>query len=242
MFERKYYMKSLFNKYVWLQLILSILLLFGGAVIIAFAINNNTEVLENALNIVIAVILFLFGLFAILTAFIFETKKYITLSLLYGSASIALGVFLCTKELVLLNYIIYLIAIFFIVIGAVELLKAIILTVKDRKQLALIIISYIIAVLCIVAGILAIVYRKEVKDVLNIVTCIIAGVLLLLAGGWELYLGIKALVMRNKNGAPKVKENKRNKKEEPVNEAQSEEPKQEDIKELDYTSNQIEQK
>ena len=235
-------MKSLFSKYVWLQLILSILLLFGGAVIIAFAINNNTEVLENALNIVVAVILFLFGLFAILTAFFFETKKYITASLLYGSASIALGVFLCTKELVLLNYIIYLIAIFFIVIGAVELLKAIILTVKDRKQLALIIISYIIAVLCIVAGILAIVYRKEVKDVLNIVTCIIAGVLLLLAGGWELYLGIKALVMRNKNGAPKVKESKKNKKEEPVNEAQPEEPKQEEIKELDYTSNQIEQK
>ena len=64
-------MKSLFSKYVWLQLILSILLLFGGAVIIAFAINNNTDVLENALNIVVAVILFLFGLFAILTAFVF---------------------------------------------------------------------------------------------------------------------------------------------------------------------------
>ena len=173
-------MKSLFNKYVWLQLILSILLLFGGSVIIAFAINNNTEVLENALNIVIAVILFLFGLFAILTAFIFETKKYVTLSLLYGSASIALGVFLCTKELVLLNYIIYLIAIFFIVVGAVELLKAIILTIKDRKQLTLIIVSYIIAVLFITAGILAIVFRKDVKDVLNIVTCILAGVLLFL--------------------------------------------------------------
>ena len=233
-------MKSLFNKYVWLQLILSILLLFGGSVIIAFAINNNTEVLENALNIVIAVILFLFGLFAILTAFIFETKKYITLSLLYGSASIALGVFLCTKELVLLNYIIYLIAIFFIVVGAVELLKAIILTVKDRKQLTLIIISYTIAVLFIAAGILAIVFRKDVKDVLNIVTCILAGVLLFAAGAWELYLGIKALVAKNKNSAPRSK--KKDKKEEQVVEAQPEQPKQEEIKELDYTSNKIEQK
>lgn len=233
-------MKSLFNKYVWLQLILSILLLFGGSVIIAFAINNNTEVLENALNIVIAVILFLFGLFAILTAFIFETKKYITLSLLYGSASIALGVFLCTKELVLLNYIIYLIAIFFIVVGAVELLKAIILTVKDRKQLTLIIISYTIAVLFIAAGILAIVFRKDVKDVLNIVTCILAGVLLFAAGAWELYLGIKALMAKNKNSAPRGK--KKDRKEEQVVEAQPEQPKQEEIKELDYTSNKIEQK
>jgi len=232
-------MKSLFNKYVWLQLILSILLLFGGSVIIAFAINNDTKVLENALNIVIAVILFLFGLFAILTAFIFETKKYVTLSLLYGSASIALGVFLCTKELVLLNYIIYLIAIFLIVVGAVELLKAIILTVKDRKQLTLIIVSYIIAVLFITCGILAIVFRDKIKDVLNIVTCILAGVLLLLAGGWELYLGIKALVSKNKNGASKEK--KKSKKDDQVVATQQEQPKEE-IKEIDYTSNKIEQK
>lgn len=231
-------MKSLFSKYVWLQLILSILLLFGGAVIIAFAINNNTEVLENALNIVVAVILFLFGLFAILTAFFFETKKYITASLLYGSAAIALGVFFCTKQLMLLEYLIYLIAIFFIVVGAVQLLKAILLTVgKHKDQLVLIIFTYIIAALFIAAGILAIVFRDNLRTGLNIAASIIVGVLLLLAGGWELYLGIKAIIANSKNSAPKVKNNKKNKKEEPVNnEAQPEE-----IKELDYTSNQIEQ-
>ena len=223
-------MKSLFSKYVWLQLILSILLLFGGAVIIAFAINNNTEVLENALNIVVAVILFLFGLFAILTAFFFETKKYITASLLYGSASIALGVFLCTKQLMLLEYLIYLIAIFLIVVGAVQLLKAILLTIrKEKDKLALIIITYILALLFIAAGILAIIFRDNVRNALNIVASIIVGVLLLIAGGWELYLGIKAIISKNKN-------------EEPVNEAQPEEPKQEEVKELDYTSDKIEQK
>lgn len=235
-------MKSLFNKYVWLQLILSILLLFGGAVIIAFAINNNTEVLENALNIVVAVILFLFGFFAILTSFIFETKKYITVSLLYGSASIALGVFLCTKQLMLLDYIIYLIAIFLIVVGAIQLLKAILLTVrKEKDKLVLIIITYILAVLFIAAGILAIIFRNNVKDVLNIVASVIVGILLLVAGGYELFLGIKALVT-NKKKANKVVEEK---KEEPANEVQleqPEEPKQEEVKELDYTSNQIEQK
>ena len=232
-------MKSLFSKYVWLQLILSILLLFGGAVIIAFAINNNTDVLENALNIVVAVILFLFGLFAILTAFVFETKKYITASLLYGSASIALGVFLCTKQLMLLDYIIYLIAIFLIVVGAIQLFKAILLTVKKQKdQLALIIITYVLAVLFIAAGILAIIFRENLKTGLNIAASIIVGVLLLVAGGYELYLGIKAIVGKNKTNAPKVKNNKKHKKEEPV----PEEAKQEEIKELDYTSNQIEKK
>lgn len=235
-------MKSLFNKYVWLQLILSILLLFGGSVIIAFAINNNTEVLENALNIVVAVILFLFGFFAILTSFIFETKKYITISLIYGSASIALGVFLCTKQLMLLDYIIYLIAIFLIVVGAVQLLKAILLTVKKTKdKLALIIITYILAVLFIAAGILAIIFRDNVKDVLNIVASVIVGVLLLAAGGYELVLGIKALITNKKKANQVVEE----KKEEPASEVQPEqpeEPKQEEIKELDYTSNQIEEK
>lgn len=235
-------MKSLFNKYVWLQLILSILLLFGGAVIIAFAINNNTEVLENALNIVVAVILFLFGFFAILTSFIFETKKYITMSLICGSASIALGVFLCTKQFMLLEYLIYLIAIFFIVVGAIELLKAILLTVKKAKdQLALIIITYILAVLFIAAGILAIVFRDNVKDVLNIVASVIVGVLLLVAGGYELVLGIKALITNKKKANQVVEE----KKEEPTAEAQpeqAEKPQQEEIKELDYTSNQIEEK
>lgn len=232
-------MKSLFSKYVWLQLILSILLLFGGAVIIAFAINNNTDVLENALNIVVAVILFLFGLFAILTAFVFETKKYITASLLYGSASIALGVFLCTKQLMLLDYIIYLIAIFLIVVGAIQLFKAILLTVKKQKdQLALIIITYVLAVLFIAAGILAIVFRDNLKTGLNIAASIIVGVLLLVAGGYELYLGIKAIVGKNKTNAPKVKNNKKHKKDEPA----PEEAKQEEIKELDYTSNQIEEK
>ena len=234
-------MKSLFSKYVWLQLILSILLLFGGAVIIAFAINNNTEVLENALNIVVAVILFLFGFFAILTSFIFETKKYITVSLLYGSASIALGVFLCTKQFMLLEYLIYLIAIFFIVVGAIELLKAILLTVKKEKdKLALIIITYILAVLFIVAGILAIIFRDNVKDVLNIVASVIVGVLLLVAGGYELVLGIKALISNKKKANQVVEE----KKEEPVSEVQPEQPEEpqpEEIKELDYTSNQIEE-
>ena len=234
-------MKSLFNKYVWLQLILSILLLFGGAVIIAFAINNNTEVLENALNIVVAVILFLFGFFAILTSFIFETKKYITVSLLYGSASIALGVFLCTKQFMLLEYLIYLIAIFFIVVGAIELLKAILLTVKKEKdKLALIIITYILAVLFIAAGILAIIFRDNVKDVLNIVASVIVGVLLLVAGGYELVLGIKALISNKKKTNQVVEE----KKEEPVSEVQPEQPEEpqpEEIKELDYTSNQIEE-
>ena len=188
-------MKSLFKKYVWLQLILSILLLFGGALIIAFAATNKQNILEDALNIIAAVILFLFGLFAILTSFIFESNKLFTNGLLYGSACIALGVFLCTRELVLLNYLVYLLAIFFIVVGAIELVNGILLIAKKEKRILFIILSFVAAALFITGGILAIVYRSNVK----IAFCIIAGALLFVAGVYELIFGIREMIEQNKN-------------------------------------------
>ena len=215
-------MKSLFKKYIWLQLILSILLLFGGALIIAFAATNKQNILEDALNIIAAVILFLFGLFAILTSFIFEPNKLFTNGLLYGSACIALGVFLCTRELVLLNYLVYLLAIFFIVIGTVELINAIILIAKKEKNVLYIVLCFVSAALFITGGILAIIYRSNVK----IAFCIIAGVLIFSAGVYELIFGIREMVAQNKNKGERKPAKKSKKKEE---------QKQEEIKELDYT-------
>ena len=215
-------MKDLFKKYIWLQLILSILLLFGGALIIAFAASNKLNVLQEGLNIIAAVILFLFGLFAILTSFIFEPNKWFTYGLLYGSACIALGVFLCTRELILLTYIVYLLAIFFIVVGAVELINGVLLAVKKTKEVWLMVICFVLAVLFITGGILAIIYRENVK----IAFCIVAGILLFAAGVYELVFGIRELIQQNKNREKKPV--RKAKKKEP-------EPKKEEVKELDYT-------
>ena len=215
-------MKDLFKKYIWLQLILSILLLFGGALIIAFAASNKLNVLQEGLNIIAAVILFIFGLFAILTSFIFEPNKWFTYGLLYGSACIALGVFLCTRELILLTYIVYLLAIFFIVVGAIELINGVLLVVRKTKEIWLIVVCFVAAVLFITGGILAIVYRENVK----IAFCIVAGILLFAAGVYELIFGIRELVNQNKNKDRKPA--RKTKKKEP-------EPKKEEIKELDYT-------
>ena len=215
-------MKDLFKKYIWLQLILSILLLFGGALIIAFAASNKLNVLQEGLNIIAAVILFIFGIFAILTSFIFEPNKWFTYGLLYGSACIALGVFLCTRELILLTYIVYLLAIFFIVVGAVELINGVLLAVRKTKEVWLMIICFVLAVLFITGGILAIVYRENVK----IAFCIIAGILLFAAGVYELVFGIREIVNQNKN-----KERK------PARKAKKKEPEtnKQEVKELDYT-------
>lgn len=213
-------MKSLFNKYIWLQLILSILLLFGGALIIVFAATGNSGVLREGLNIIAAVTLFLFGLFAILTAFIFEPTKPLTNGLLYGSACIALGVFLCIRDFFLLDYLVLLLAIFFIVIGSVELVKGIFMLVNKYKDTKVIIFAFAIAAIFITGGILAIIFRAKMVTAF----CIIAGVLLVIAGVYELVMGIKVLANQNKNKSQRRNAKKTNNVE-----------KKENIKELDYT-------
>ena len=225
-------MKSLFTKYVWLQLILSILLLFGGALIIAFGIMGKDEILVDALNIIAAVILFLFGTFAILATLVFEQNKIFTNGLLYGSACIALGVFLCMREFVLLNYLVILLAIFFIVIGAIELIKGIIFVAKKEKNVPQIVIAFVAAAIFIAGGILALIFRDKVR----IAFCIVGGVLLFAGGVWELFLGIKAMIAISKSRPSKKVARRANKQEtmpEPVKE--EEEPKKQEIKELDYT-------
>ena len=247
-------MKSLFNKYIWLQLILSILLLFGGAIIIAFAINDikdETQHVTDALNICVAVILFLFGGFALLATLIFESKKYITTGLLYGSASIAMDIMFVAKKLYIIEYLVYLLAIFLIVIGGVELIKAIIMTVRHKSyEVWRIVIAYVVAVLFIGGGIVSLI--PQFHDSLQIPFCIFGGALLFIAGVFQLYAGIKAMVAHFKGEQQEPKEKKKKDKAptvpvgspdaidaQPVVEAVPEQP---EIKELDYTSNQIEQK
>ena len=214
-------MKSLFSKYIWLKLILAVLLLFGGALIIVFAVLGKANVLQSGLNIIAAVILFLFGLFAIIATFAFEVDKVFTNGLLYGSACIALGVFLCLEKIVLLEYLVWLLAIFFIVVGGVEIIKGVILLIKKYKPIVAIVMTFIVGTVFVVGGILAIIFNAD----LRIVFCIIAGALLFLAGVYNLFFGIKEMIAHNKTKEPK-KGKKGSKKEE-----------QEEVKELDYTEN-----
>lgn len=213
-------MKSLFTKYIWLQLILSILLLFGGALIVIFAVLGKPNILEDGLNIIAAVILFLFGLFAIIASFAFESDRVFTNGLLYGSACIALGVFLCIKELILLNYLVILLAVFFIVIGAVEIIKGIILVCTKFKVVAAIVITFVVGAIFLAGGILALIFRNDVK----LAFCIVAGILIFLAGIYLLVTGINAMIHANKNKGEK-KADKKAKKEE----------NKEEVKELDYS-------
>ena len=245
-------MKKLFSKFVWLQLILSILLLFGGTLVIVFAVRDET-VLKQALNIIVAVILFLFGGFAILTTFIFERKSAISYAIVYGSASIALGVFLCIrsdKGLYLLDYLVYLLAIFFIVVGAIELIKAIVMTIKVKPPVWVLVLAYLFSTIFIVGGILSLIFWDKVQTVF----CVIAGALLFLLGVYELIEGVKEMIAQIRNNPEKPVKERALKKDKRKEKAPEEAPQEQEtpevidqqpepeIKELDYTSNQIEQK
>ena len=214
-------MKSLFSKYVWLQLVLSILLLFSGSLIIAFAISGRQNVLRDGLNLVVAITLFIFGLFAILTAFIFEYRKVLTAALVYGSICIALGVLLCNgiynKNLYLLDFIVLLLSVFFIVIGVIELVKGIIMLLKKTKETGIAVAALVVGLGFIALGIISIIYRNQIVNAF----CILAGVLLVAVGVYELIMGIRTLAHSSKNRGSK-------KSTKPARADQ-------EVKELDYT-------
>ena len=211
-------MKSLFSKYFWLRFILSILLLFAGTLIIIFAASKKEQLLQDGLDIIAATILFIFGLFAIISSFFFESNSAVTNGLLYGSGCIALGIFLLTDKFHLLPYVVLLLSIFFVVIGSVELIKGILMIVQKFKNVTLIILTFVFAALFIAGGILAICNQGKATTAL----CIIGGILLVVCGIYQLVMGIRELSSKKKGNkpakksAPKKEENK-------------------EVKELDYT-------
>lgn len=214
-------MKSLFSKYVWLRFILSISLLFAGTLIIIFAASKKQQLLQDGLDIIAATILFIFGLFAIISSFFFESNSAVTNGLLYGSACIALGIFLCTDKFHLLPYVVLLLSIFFVVIGAVEFIKGIIMIAQKFKNVTFIILTFVFAALFITGGILAICNQGKATTAL----CIIGGILLVVCGAYQMVMGIKE--MSAKKGSKKSSD-KPVKKSAPKKE-------QKEVKELDYT-------
>ena len=245
-------MKGLFTKYVWLQLILSVLLLFGGTLVIVFVANGRQDVLRDALNIIVAVILFLFGAFAILATVIFEPKKIVANGLIYGAASIALGVFLCTKKMFLIDYLVDFLAIFFIVFGGIELIKGIIAVTQKEKKIVSIVVLFVLAAIFIAGGILSLIFRNKVE----VVFCVIAGVILFLLGVYEFLFGVKGLidVSKNRKKEPSKKVNKKKGKDNnqvddniraDKSESESEVVpvlEQREIKEIDYTKDEDKEK
>ena len=127
---------------------------------------------------------------------------------------------------------VYLLAIFFIVVGAIELLKAIILVVKKSEKRLAIIFAFVFAVIFITGGILAIIFKDNVR----IAFCIIAGALIFLVGGYLLFTGIKEMIAQAKNKKRPARTKKEKQPKEEQEKPFDDEVEYEAPQELDYTA------
>ena len=128
------------------------------------------------------------------------------------------------RELILLQFLVYLLATFFIVIGAIELIKAIALITQKHDKKGIIVLTFIIAIVLIAGGIMALIFKEEVR----LAFCIIAGALLALLGVYLMVTGIKEMAKQAKGKKkPQPAKGKEKKKTTP----------KEEIKEIDYSGN-----
>ena len=184
-------MKKLFNKFKWLQLMLGILLLVAGVVTIIVAIINMS-VINTTLSIILAVILFALGGFAILSNFIEYDKSFFSSTLIYGSIVIAIGIVLCISRNLVADIIAYFVAVLAITLGVVGLVRGVLL-IKYHARPILYILIIFLGLLFITFGILALIYNSEMLKALYIGV----GALICLAGIAETIYGIQ-LIKQNK--------------------------------------------
>ena len=175
-------MNALFNKYKWLRYALGAFIVALGVTIIILACLSLGH-LANVINIVVAVALMVIGIVFICGNLFTETHKTITLSLIVGSLSITLGVLLLVCkfhlgiDLLHTNLLVYFIAIFALAIGAASIAKAITMIYYRQKTLN-IVLMFILATVAITAGILALVFSKQLQQP----AYIILGVVLVVLG------------------------------------------------------------
>ena len=193
-------MKSLFEKYKWLQIVVGIVLLAAGIVTIVLAVNN-VSTMARVLGIIVAVCCFLYAAMLITANFIKNPRTPFPQEALFAGIAIGVGVTLCIGEVAeaLQTYAIYLLGCGLIALGAIAIIKSIvIICYKDPIQNWLIMI--ICGVIALVGGILLLCYISEMQVIINV----IIGVVIAALGVLEIILGIIAL-SKNSKGQKKEK-------------------------------------
>ena len=174
-------MNSLFEKYKWLKYVIGSFIIALGVLVIILA-SVGSGAVKTAITIVMAIAAMVVGLVFLLLALLSESHKGFTMTLLFGAIGLAAGIILLVQYFGLGDsfndqLLVYTISIFALVFGAITLAKAVSLIVFKEKA-ALIVLLFIVAIACIVAGILGIVF---VGDLIQ-AAYIILGVGILVVG------------------------------------------------------------
>ena len=185
-------MGKLFKKYKWMQIFLGCLLLVAGIVtIIIDFINVGT--LTTVLSIIIAVVLFTFGIFAFLVCLMEDSPQYFTATMGYASLMIALGVVLCIQHQFIGSVILYFVAVSALAFGIAELIKSVVL-IKMHGRTSYIALGFVLAALGITLGIVCLCLQKQ--SVILQIVYLFVGCIFIAAGTMEVVYGVKLL--RNK--------------------------------------------
>lgn len=191
-------MKSLFKKYIWLQIIYGVLLACVGIATVVLAFVNGS-LLDKTLSIIIAIALFIFAAIMFFSSLFAETKTIFSAALIYGSLFVALGVVLLVNPYLISTIFVTMLAVFIIALGAICLFKAAIL-IFFRMKWYYPAILFALGTIGIVGGILALCY----PGVAFTVTFVILGIGLVALGAYEIIIAILAMKSGNKSAEEKA--------------------------------------
>ena len=170
-------MNSIFEKYKWLKYLVGSFVVALGILVIVLACLQ-LGALATAINIVIAVAAMLLGVFLLITCILSETHKGFTFTLILSAALITAGiVLLITNPSVPTPAMVHIFSIGAIVFGTISLIKGISLIVY-KERVSLIVLMFVIAVVGITVGIIALCNVNALVQA----SYILFGVLLIVAG------------------------------------------------------------
>ena len=180
-------MGKLFKKYKWMQLFLGCLLVIAGIVtIIIDFINVST--LTTVLSIIIAVVLFTFGIFTFLACLLEDNPGYFTSTMAVSSLMIALGVVLCIQHQFIGQIILYFVAVSALSFGICELIKSIVL-VKYHGRTGYIVMGFVLAGLGITLGVVCLCMQTQTIMLQIVYLCV--GCIFIASGIVEIIYGVK---------------------------------------------------
>ena len=179
-------MKSLFEKYKWLRIVLGIVLVAAGIVTIIVSFTNPNEVYKIT-SITLGICCFIYAALIIATSLIKHTRTPFPVELLIGAIFISIGVTLCIPDLFsyLTHYVIYLVSISLIVLGSVSLIKSIII-ICYKDPVFNWLITLIFGLIALPGGIILLCLKQS--EVIQIIY-VVVGAMIVILGIFEIVLG-----------------------------------------------------
>ena len=178
-------MGKVFARYKWMGIILGVLLIAAGIAIVVVGIIKPSN-LDLLLSVIAATMFFVVGTICLVGGCLVKLTSFFNIYIVLGGLAIAIGVVLLVYRNATPMILLYTTAVTLIALGATYVVRAI-LYISNKMKPIYIVISFVIAVVAITAGILALVYQGRALQVIYI----LFGLFVVAIGGYELAITLK---------------------------------------------------